>query len=372
MGRILIIAGVAVLAVAAWMWTVRTPVAPAPAASVAAALSGPAEAGFARASDPREFRFPADHGPHPEFRSEWWYYTGVVSSPDGRRFGYQLTFFRVAITADAPARASAWAAHDLYFAHFAISDIAGGKFHSHAVIARGALGLSGAAADPYRVWIDRWSADGWSPTRLRADADGVAIDLALAPGKPVVLEGDHGLSRKSADNASYYYSLTRMPTSGRITVGGASYDVSGSSWMDREWSTSALAPDQVGWDWFSLQLDDGREVMLYRIRRGDGSVDPFSSGTLIAVDGSTSVIAMSEAEIIATGRWKSPRSGATYPSGWRLVAPSAGLDLEVRPLLADQELDVGFRYWEGAVEVRSGGRPAGHGYVELTGYDQPL
>ncbi|MBA2482121.1 MAG: carotenoid 1,2-hydratase [Planctomycetes bacterium] len=358
-----------VVAGALWWW--RSPAhAILPSASIAAALSAPAEPGFARAVAAREFVFPRDHGPHGDFRAEWWYYTGNLATSAGRRFGYQLTIFRVALAAEATPRTSAWAASELYFAHFALSDISEQRFHAHALSARVALGIAGATADPFRVWVDRWSADGWSPTRLRADADGVAIDLSVEPGKPIVRQGDRGLSRKSADNASYYYSLTRMPTTGSITVDGTSFAVSGTSWMDREWSTSALAADQVGWDWFSLQLDDGRDLMLYRMRRADGSVDPFSSGTVVGVDGDARALATGDFSIAARGTWTSPRSGATYPSGWSVRVSSAGIDLVVAPAIADQELDVGFRYWEGAVVVSAGGRAVGRGYVELTGYER--
>ncbi len=380
---------VAVIAVSD-SWRAGLRAAPTPSMGVGAALSpsggtaGEADAGFAKAELPRTFSFPADHGPHGEFRTEWWYYTGNLAAADGTRFGYQLTIFRVALApADsAPARASAWATCQVYFAHFAVSDAAGARFHSHQATARGALGLAGAQAEPYRVWIGGWSAEGWGPTRLRASAspspsssmstsgsDGEdAIELSLEPGKPLVLEGERGLSRKSATSASYYYSLTRMPTTGTITISGHTTTVSGASWMDREWSTSALSAEQQGWDWFALQLDDGRDLMLYRMRLRGGGIDPASSGTLIDADGSARSLALGDVEVTASGIWTSPRSGAEYPSAWRVRVPSAAIDATVRPLIDDQELDVGFRYWEGAVEVRDGQRVSGRGYVELTGY----
>jgi predicted secreted hydrolase len=213
--------------------------------------------------------------------------------------------------------------------------------------------------------------------RLKAAQGDVAIDLLLRPGKPPVLQGERGLSRKSAEpgNASYYYSLTRMPTAGTVRIGGERFAVTGASWMDREWSTSSLGKDQVGWDWFSLQLADGWDLMLYRLRRKDGTADPASSGTLIGPDigpdGGSRRLNLAEFQIEGSGEWRSPRSGAEYPTRWRVRVPGEDLDLDVRPLLADQELDVSFRYWEGAVEITGThrGRPVeGHGYVELTGY----
>jgi predicted secreted hydrolase len=360
--------------------------------SVAGALRGTGTAGFLRATAPRSFRFPADHGPHPGFRTEWWYYTGNLETKEGRRFGFQLTFFRSGLAADPPARTSEWAASQAYLSHFALTDVDGGRFHSFERWSRGALGLAGAQGDPFRVWVESWSAvassmppaapaapakpggpAGTPAMRLTAAEDGIGIDLDLRPGKPVVLQGDRGLSQKSAEpgNASYYYSLTRMPAAGTIRLGDESFPVTGLAWMDREWSTSSLGADQVGWDWFALQLADGGEVMLYRLRRRDGSADPSSSGTLIGPRGEARPLRLADFRLEDLERWKSPGSGARYPSRWRIRIPADGLDLEVRPLLADQELDVSFLYWEGAVEVTGThqGRPVtGRGYVEMTGY----
>jgi predicted secreted hydrolase len=343
--------------------------------SVAESLRGAPTAGFARAVAPRVFHFPADHGPHPDFRTEWWYYTGNLATAAGRRFGFQLTFFRNSLSPHPPPRASQWATNEVYLAHFALTDVQGGRFRSYERLERGALGLAGAEGSPFRVWLGDWSSEGPPdrgravPMRLRAAAgDGAAIDLTLQAGKPPVLEGDHGLSRKGSEpgQASYYYSLPRMPAAGAIHVGGGTFAVSGLAWMDREWSTSSLASDEVGWDWFALQLADGREIMLYRLRRKDGSIGPASSGTLIAADGSSRQLALADVFLEPAGSWTSPRSGARYPARFHLRIPASGLDLEIRPLLADQELDTSFRYWEGAVAVT--GPVAGSGYVELTGY----
>ena len=329
--------------------------------SVAGALRGENTAGYARAIEPREFRFPEDHGPHPEFRTEWWYYTGNLSTREGRRFGFQLTFFRSALAPGMPERSSEWATRQAYLAHFTITDVEGERFHSFERWSRGALGLAGSQGDPFRVWLKDWSTEG---NRLRASEKGVVLDLTLQPGKPPVLQGDRGLSQKSAEpgNASYYYSLTRMPASGTIRLADETFEVSGLAWMDREWSTSSLGSDQVGWDWFALQLDDGRDIMLYQLRRSDGTADATSNGTLVGQRGESRRLGLADFDLQVLGRWKS------YPSGWRLRIPSENIDLTIEPLLADQELDVLFRYWEGAVRIE--GTSTGRGYVELTGYDQ--
>ena len=344
--------------------------------AVADALGAEDLSGFARAAAPRVFSFPADHGPHPDFRTEWWYYTGNLETDTGRHFGFQLTFFRTALvpparSASAPRR-SAWATPHVYLAHFALTDTEGRRFLAWSRTGRGALGLAGAQAGPLRVWVDDWSVEGARPRalpmRLRAAEADAAIDLTLDSARPVVLQGERGLSRKGPErgNASYYYSLTRMPARGRIRVGAERFDVQGLAWMDREWSTSALGGDLVGWDWFALQLDDGRDVMLYQLRRRDGTADPLSAGTVVDAAGRPRALARDEFRIEALDTWTSPASGVRYPSGWRLTLPREGLALEVTPRLADQELRVGTRYWEGAVVVRGAGR----GYAELVGYGE--
>ena len=355
--------------------------------AVSAALGAGDLAGFARAVAPRPFSFPADLGPHPEFRTEWWYYTGNLETATGRHFGFQLTFFRTALapptargTARASAqRASAWSSRQLYLAHFAVTDTTGRRFHAWSRLSREALGLAGARATPFRVWLEDWSAQseaaGGLPTRLHAAEGDVAIDLILTSDKPVALQGDRGLSQKGPEpgNASYYYSLSRMSARGTVSAGGESLPVSGLAWMDREWSTSALGPDLVGWDWLALQLDDGRDVMVYRLRHRDGTADARSAGALIAADGATRPLAPADVTLEALDHWTSPRSRVRYPSRWRLAIPGAALSVEITPRLADQELIVGTRYWEGAVRVEgtAAGRPiGGRGYVELVGYGE--
>jgi predicted secreted hydrolase len=381
MRRVLIGLTLALLAASALYLLARPepPLDPRASLSVADTLRGTNDAGYAKAIEPRKFRFPADHGPHPEFRTEWWYYTGNLATPEGRRFGFQLTFFRSALASAMTARQSAWATRQAWLAHFAVSDIGGaggGHFHSFERWSRGAVGLAGARAEPFRVWVKDWTAEGVGgqpPMHLTASEGDLGIDLVLQPGKPPVLQGDRGLSRKGSEagDASYYYSLTRMPAAGTVRLGGESFAVSGLAWMDREWSTSSLAPGQVGWDWFAVQLSDSSDLMLYRLRREDGTADPASSGTVVAPDGTARHLALADFQIAGAGEWRSPRSGARYPARWHVRIPSEDLDLEIRPALADQELDVSFRYWEGAVEIAGTrrGRPVrGQGYVELTGY----
>ncbi len=349
--------------------------------SVAEALAATSPEGFERALAPRAFAFPADHGPHPAFRTEWWYWTGNLRAAGAegtsRRFGFQLTFFRTALAPSVAPRRSAWGTRDVYMAHLALTDVDAGRFHARDRWARGALDLGGASGDPFRVWLGDWIAEGRAlaaqPMRLRAGDGDLRIDLALSAAKPPVLHGERGLSPKSAEpgNASYYYSLTRMPVSGDVQVGGRAFPVEGLAWMDREWSTSALAPDQVGWDWFALQLDDGRELMLYRLRQRDGGIAAASQGTLVAADGVTRALDRDAIEVVVLDHWVSPRGATRYPARWRLRVPAAGLDVVVTPLLPDQELDLAVRYWEGAVRVEgtADGRPlAGAGYVELVGY----
>ncbi|HMO56921.1 MAG TPA: lipocalin-like domain-containing protein [Roseiflexaceae bacterium] len=333
--------------------------------------------GFARADAPRSFSFPLDHGPHPEYAVEWWYYTGNLAAADGRRYGFQFTIFRVGITPTPQERESTWAARNVYMGHFAFTDVANRQFYADERFSRDGAGLAGATTEPFRVWIDDWSVSGTDgaalPMRLRAATADLALDLIVQQGKPEVLQGDAGLSRKSsaAGNASYYYSLTRMPAEGSVRIGNEQIAVHGLAWMDREWSTSALGNDQVGWDWFALQFDDGRELMFYQLRLRNGGSDPLSSGVLVAADGSVRRLLRDDVRIEVLDTWRSPRSGAGYPARWRISIPDAAITLQVEPLLSDQELPVSVVYWEGAVAVtgNSGNAPlAGSGYIEMTGY----
>lgn len=346
-------------------------------------LLGSADPGYARALEPRDFAFPADHGPHPEYRNEWWYVTGNLDAVGGERFGFELTLFRFALApatrpalvADEP---SDWRSRQVYVGHFAVTDVRGRRFLAEESFARGALGLAGATADPFRVWLEDWflkafpsneAGDKWL---LHADSGEAALTVTLEPLKPPVLHGEAGLSRKSSEpgNASYYYSMTRIATDGTLRIGSEVYDVSGLSWLDREWGSSALADEQAGWDWFALQFADGSELMYYRLRRRDGGADPMSAGTFVPAEGESVHLAYGDVTLEVRDHWDSPRGGR-YPSAWTLAVPQLGLTVEVQPVLAAQELDTSVRYWEGAVNVtgrRGTEALAGRGYVELTGY----
>jgi predicted secreted hydrolase len=274
-------------------------------------------------------------------------------------------------------RASDWGADQVYMGHFAVTDVAGERFHSFERLARGAAGLAGAQAEPYAVWLEDWRVEDVpgqpGVTRVQAAAGDVAIDLLLTDAKGPVLQGDQGYSQKGPDpgNASFYYSLTDLATDGTVTVDGTAYPVNGLSWKDHEYSTSALAPNQVGWDWFAIQLDDGTELKAFHIRQADGSVDPFSAGSFVDANGAVTHFSRDDFQIEVDKTWSSPRSGGEYPARWTITVPSLDLRLELEPWLADQELNVSYNYWEGAVRVngeRAGQPVSGNGYVEMTGY----
>ena len=340
-----------------------------------------AQGNFARASGLRLLSFPLDMGPHPDFQTEWWYYTGNLSTQSGRQFGFELTFFRRALASpdELASRTSDWATSQIYLAHFTITDATANQFHAFERYERGAAGLAGAQAVPYHVWLQNWSVSLAGPNQyhLQASQDGLQLDLQFTDLKGPVFEGDQGLSQKGpqAGNASYYYSQTRLKTNGTIQAKGQAFPVSGLSWMDHEFSTSALDPDQVGWDWFSIQLDDGSELMLYNIRQKDGSAGAFSNGTVIRPDGTTRQLKAGDFKIQVNANWKSPHSGGTYPAAWTVTIPSENLTLQIKPLIADQELNLSIIYWEGAVQItaqKNGVKVNGKGYVELTGYAQSL
>ncbi len=339
--------------------------------------------GFANANVPWRFAFPRDHAAHDAFASEWWYYTGHLRGRDGQRFGYELTFFRIGMrpgeSVPKPGE-SRWRGNELYPAHFALTDVDGGRFAYAERFARDALGMGAASTQRLAVHAGTWTLAGPAPFRLHAAADlagfgEVALDLVAVPQKPPAVHGHDGISKKAAcvSCASHYYSMTRLATHGTLRRRGSVLDVSGLSWMDHEFGSDELQPDERGWDWFSIQLDDRRELMLYLLRHTDGTVVPESSGSLIDSAGRVTYLPRGAFSVAATGTWASPHTGARYPSGWRVRVPAAGIDLALAPQVADQELSGlvgGIAYWEGAVDVRdaSTGRPSGAGYVELTGY----
>jgi predicted secreted hydrolase len=335
----------------------------------------PATAGYA-------YVFPRDHGSHDRFRTEWWYYTGHLTTEDGHRFGYQLTFFRRGMDNEqVRTNPSQWSIRQLYMAHAALSDLPQGRFRYAEKISRAGLGKAGAETGQLRVWIDRWITEATvlehPRQHLKASTDGFSFDLMVTPEKPPVIHGEQGISRKGSafGQASHYYSLTRLATSGTVTTGGKTFSATGTSWMDHEFGSGDLGYEMVGWDWFSVQLDNRTELMLYHLRRADGRPDPVSSGTLIFPDGRAHHLTLADFQVDALDRWTSRSSGARYPSRWRISIPSHGLTLELKSLLADQELitrrSTQVTYWEGAVRAWGTLRNAsvaGQGYVELTGY----
>lgn len=327
----------------------------------------------------RKISFPADHFSHPDFKTEWWYYTGHLESDSGKRYGYQVTFFRFGLRDRQKDRAEqAPLFTDLYMAHFAVSDLSGNKFFFRERINRGYDGKAGAETDRYFVWNEDWKVEGGDRThRIQMNDRGTQLALTLQSGKPPVLHGQNGLSQKGEGEgrASYYYSLTRMKTEGILGLGGKEEKVRGVSWMDHEFGSNQLREDQTGWDWFSVQLDNETELMLYLLRRQDGSLDPYSSGTLVRADGTTRHLALNEFHVAVLGRWKSAKSGADYPAKWKVTIPAEAIELQITPELDDQELitrrSTRVTYWEGAVRIAGTARNKlvhGAGYVELTGY----
>jgi len=343
-------------------------------------LGGEVEDGFRRATQPIDLVFPRDHGSHDEFRNEWWYFTGNVAASSGREFGFELTFFRIGLAPHGgdEQRGSAWRAGQVWMAHFAITDVQNGRLIATERLARGALGLAGATAAPFRVWVEDWSVSGLADERscalmLQAQDGQIAASLDLEAVKPVAVHGERGLDAKGPEpgNASYYYSFPRLDVRGWMLVDGTRSDVTGSAWMDREWSTSALSPGVVGWQWFGLQLSDGRELMLYGLRQADGTLSAYSGGSLIGVDGSTTRLGRADIELAATRYWTSPRTRARYPVSWQITIPAAALTLTVEPRVSDQEINLSVRYWEGSVRVTGQGHDGpltGRGYLELAGY----
>ncbi len=372
-GKLLIIILVLFVATVGWgaWFGLQKPENAAFRADVIAQMSGDgSNEQFSRAIDPYEFTFPRDYGPHPGFQTEWWYYTGNLKTKTGRHFGYQFTIFRRALQTEEVPGTSEWRTNQVYFGHFAVTDVQQEQFHSFEKFSRGALGLAGARAEPYRVWLEGWQVykEGEEYVLL-AEEEQISLQLKMTLEKPTVFQGDDGLSQKSEDegNASYYYAQTRLSTEGLIKVGSEHFEVKGASWLDREWSTSAFKRGESGWDWFSVQLEDNREVMLYQIRYKAGGISPYSSGSYIDASGEKTHLTHEEYSIQVLDNWKSPHTGTVFPSAWKLVIPRFNLEFTVTPLLNDQEHRHSFNYWEGAVRVSSES-VNGYGYVELTGY----
>ena len=334
------------------------------------------------------YAFPRDHGSHEPYGLEWWYVTGHVYDRSARRFGYEVTFFRKTI--DDPRvkqHPSPWALRQVYAAHFALTDVAEGTFHFSEKVSRAAFGKAGASPGRMKVWIDRWMLEPATEDHQRlhltardAEAD-VGVDLTLTLRKPPVIHGQDGISRKGAapGQASHYYSLTRLATQGTVRVKGEPFDVTGTSWMDHEFGSGESGEQQVGWDWFSVQLDSNMELMMYLLRNNDGSHDPASSGTLIFPDAATTHLTRDDVVVRTVTHWTSPVSHARYPAQWIVDVPSVQLRVTLTPVLANQELrtehSTRVTYWEGAVSVEGHYQQApiaGNGYVELVGYAKPF
>jgi predicted secreted hydrolase len=405
-GRAMVLGGVAARAAVLLVVMVSIAVAagPLPELGVLGGGTGGGD-GFAQVSGPRVFEFPRDHGPHPDYRQEWWYVTGNLDAVNGERFGFELTFFRFALKPHAPvplpqmsatsgaprndaaaaatsaaavtsaAGESRWRTREIYMAHFAITDVARGRFRFSQKLSRGAVGLAGADNPPLHVWVDDWSLAAVSPDdtrwRLRAAESGYELTLDAQALLQPVLNGDQGFSRKSDEPgaASYYYSIPRVSVHGQLLRDGKPLDVHGLAWLDREWGSGPL---DRGWDWFALQLGDGSSLMFYALRSDAGRRDPNSAGTWTSPGGQSRKLSSEEVRIEVLDHWTNPR-GDRYPSKWRVRVPSLGVDVDVRPALQNQELTASTRYWEGAVDVTAasaagGQRPDGRGYVELVGY----
>jgi predicted secreted hydrolase len=344
---------------------------------------------FKRALPGRIFSFPKDHFSHPEFKTEWWYYSGHLQA-DKRPFGYQLTFFRTGLRGETKSQGSKWAVQNLYFAHLALTDESKKRFDYREKISRGSLGEAGAFSykkegELFRVWIEDWSAEGQGPGMrnhfLKAGDKDLGMELLLTPEKSPIAHGLNGVSQKAKEEGygSHYYSISRLKAEGEVFLRGKELPVQGISWMDHEFGSGQLRDDQVGWDWFSLQLDNRMELMLYQIRNQNEEIHPYSSGTMIFTD-STHLYLPSEAfQIEVLERWRSKKSGSTYPSKWRVRVPHSQIDLLLIPTVKDQELitkeSTRVTYWEGSVRIEGkyqGNLVKGLGYVELTGYAKPL
>lgn len=314
------------------------------------------------------YSFPRDHFEHPDFRTEWWYYTGNLSTAQGRPFGFELTFFRQGADERAE-NESVWGVRDVYLAHLALSDIGSKRFYHRERLNRQGPGIAGASFEKRSIWNGNWRVL-WQDDiqNLEATADDFSLRLSLRSAKQPVIHGRNGISQKSAGEgrASHYVSLTRLLTDGEVTVGGIRNQVSGTSWMDHEFFTNQLSEDQAGWDWFSIQLENGADLMLYRLRRKDGSIEPLSHGTYVDNKGISRELRLSEFRM-TPGR----RRYNSYPIEWTIEVPALGIALEVTTPMENQELvstnRISPSYWEGAIRLK--GKPGnGVGYLEMTGY----
>jgi predicted secreted hydrolase len=349
---------------------------------LAALLALPLAAQYRSALPGYHFEFPRDHFSHPDFQTEWWYYTGNLKSSGGHRFGFELTFFRQAVNRN-PAKSTSWDVRDLYLAHLALSDLDGQRFYHDERVNRSGPGIAGVSENGVRIWNGNWQIQ-WTgdDQRLQAVDDSFELHFTLHSAKTPVIHGQDGVSQKAArpGRASHYVSLTRLVTKGSIELNGKEFDVTGFTWIDHEFFTNQLEADQAGWDWLSIQLEDNTEFMLFRIRRKDGSIDPYSAGTFVDAQGRTIHLKASDFMLQPSGRtWTSPDTHAAYPVQWKIVMPKFGIEMEVTTPLMSQELagksKLAPNYWEGAIILtghRGNQALHGVGYLEMTGYDRPF
>ena len=385
MKRVLLFCGlIIVIGVTVWAWRGRGVSAETPTSSIIASLSEPAADGFARATEPNNIEFPHDLGSHDDYQTEWWYYTGNLASDTGREFGFQFTIFRRALEPETASEAdqSVWRTNQIYLVHFTVSDIENNAFYHSERYSRGGAELAGAQANPYHVWIEDWSVEEQADGTIQLTANNAqstegetyALNLNLTQTMSPVLHGEGGLSAKSLEqgNASYYYSLVQQRAVGTVQIGDEIVEVSGKAWKDHEYSTSVLSEGALGWDWFSLQFDDGSALMLFEIRKTGDEVEAASSGTFVYPDGQTVDLRLGDWELAVDDRWQSPKTDSNYPIAWTLAIPKVDLTLEGAAKMENQELVLtAGAYWEGAVEfdgARAGAAVSAEGYIEMTGY----
>ncbi len=342
----------------------------------------PARAQYKTALPGYQFEFPRDHFDHPEYQTEWWYFTGNLTGADGHRFGFELTFFREGVNRDKKNSAT-WDIQDIYLAHLALSDISGGEFYHTERTNRAGPGIAGVDQKSQRIWNGNWNVS-WTgeDQRLQAIDERFEFSFLLHPEKPPVIHGENGISQKAEGlgRASHYISLTRLKTSGNIKFSQKTYQVTGVTWMDHEFFTHQLGTNQAGWDWLSIQLGDNTELMLYQICRKDGTIDPFSSGTYIDELGKSMHLRSSDFVLAPNGEtWQSPVTSANYPIRWKIAVPKLEIELDATAELKSQEIPGQTKivpsYWEGAIGLsghRGANKLAGVGYLEMTGYDHAV
>ena len=329
-----------------------------------------------------QYEFPRDHFNHEAFQTEWWYYTGNLKATDGHRYGFELTFFRQGVDRDS-SKNRIWDVQDIYLAHLALSDLDGQHFYHEQRLNRAGPGIAGVSEEEKRIWNGNWQIQ-WTgeEQQLSAPVEEFKLNFVMHAEKQPVIHGENGVSQKAegAGHASHYISLTRLATKGSVEIAGKKVDVAGTAWMDHEFFTHELAMGQMGWDWFSMQLEDNTELMLYHFRRKDGTIDPYSAGTYVDSNGAKTQLKGNDFVLTAVGKkWLSPETHATYPIEWRIAIPRLGIELKATTLLDNQELaektKIAPSYWEGSIQLegkKNGVAAKGVGYLEMTGYDRPF